>query len=104
LGKNQMKGSDARLYAVKLAMFIIIKHDEGNISESILELSNALIDIIGMETMLWKRLPKYFFMVIFFGDPNTVLVMTPNLKHALNNLIRQYLLVLPFLLYICSVY
>jgi uncharacterized protein YcgL (UPF0745 family) len=25
-------------------------------------------------------------MVIFFGDPNTVLVMTPNLKHALNNL------------------
>jgi hypothetical protein len=26
--------------------------------------------------MLWKRLPKYFFMVIFFGDPNTVLVMT----------------------------
>jgi hypothetical protein len=41
LGKNQM------LYAVKLAMLIIIKHDEGNISESILELSNALIDIIG---------------------------------------------------------
>jgi hypothetical protein len=30
LGKNQM------LYAVKLAMLIIIKHDEGNISESIL--------------------------------------------------------------------
>ena len=43
-----MKGSDARLYAVQLAMFIIMKHDEGNISESILELSNALIDIIGI--------------------------------------------------------
>jgi hypothetical protein len=48
LGKNQMKGSDARLYAVKLAKFIIMKHDEGEISESILELSNALIDIIGI--------------------------------------------------------
>jgi hypothetical protein len=81
LGKNQM------LYAVKLAMLIIIKHDEGNISESILELSNALIDIIGIAYS-----PKYFFMVIFFGDPNTVLVMTPNLKHALNNLkiCREY--------------
>ena len=48
IGENQMKGSDARLYAVKLAMFIIMKHDEGNISESILELSNALIGIIGI--------------------------------------------------------
>jgi hypothetical protein len=42
--------------------------------------------------MLWKWLPKYFLMVIFFGDPNTVLAMTPNLKHALNNLkiCREY--------------
>jgi hypothetical protein len=38
------------------------------------------------ETMLWKWLPKNFLVVIFFGDPNTVLAMTPNLKHALNNL------------------
>jgi hypothetical protein len=36
--------------------------------------------------MLWKWLPKYFLMVIFFGDPNTVLAMTPSLKHGLNNL------------------
>jgi hypothetical protein len=48
LGKNQMKGSDARLIAVKLAMFIFMKHDEGKISESILELSNAFIDIKGI--------------------------------------------------------
>jgi hypothetical protein len=35
---------------------------------------------------------EYFLMVIFFGDPNTVLAMTPNLKHALNNLkiCREY--------------
>lgn len=43
-----MKGSDARLIAVKLAMFIFMKHDEGKISESILELSNAFIDIKGI--------------------------------------------------------
>jgi hypothetical protein len=48
--KNQIKGSDARLYAVKLAMFITTKHDEGKISESILELINALIDIISIAT------------------------------------------------------
>ena len=46
--KNQIKRSDARLYAVKLAMFITTKHDEGKISESILELINALIDIISI--------------------------------------------------------
>jgi hypothetical protein len=46
--KNQIKGSDARLYAVILAMFITTKHDEGKISESILELINALIDIISI--------------------------------------------------------
>lgn len=34
--------------AVKLAMFIFMKHDEGKISESILELSNAFIDIKGI--------------------------------------------------------
>lgn len=46
--KNQIKGSDARLYAVRLVKFVTTKHDEGTISESIYELVNALTDIISI--------------------------------------------------------
>ena len=171
-----MKGSDARLYAVKLAMFIIMKHDEGKISESILELSNALIDIIGIayspESKWCSReilrlfnacfkcgviaktvfgSPKKMTMRKYFGshfhsivsylpviyrifDTNTILteqeergfedirsiserttnrksrqiiencIIRFNVMLIFCRIMRQYLLILPFLLYICSVY
>lgn len=44
--KNQIKGSDARLYAVKLAKFTSQKFEEGKVEENILDLVNALVDII----------------------------------------------------------
>ena len=163
-----MKGSDARLYAVKLAIFIIMKHDEGKISESILELSNALIDIIGIAYrpeskcmhacfkfgVIAKTVfgsPKKMTMRKYFGshfhsivsylpviyrifDTNTILteqeergfgdirsiserttnrksrqiiencIIRFNVMLIFCRLMRQYLLILPFLLYICSVY
>lgn len=44
--KNQIKGSDARLYVVKLAKFSIQKYEEGKITESIPNLVNSLVDIV----------------------------------------------------------
>lgn len=44
--KNQIKGSDARLYAVKLSKFTSQKFEEGKVEENVLDLVNALLDII----------------------------------------------------------
>lgn len=44
--KNQLKGSDARLYAVKLAKFTSQKYEEEKVDKNILDLVNALVDII----------------------------------------------------------
>ena len=44
--KKQIKGSDARLYAIKLSKFIAMKHREGKISECFLNLVNSLVEII----------------------------------------------------------
>ena len=46
--KNQIKGSDARLFAVKLAMFAYQKHSEKKISEDILHLCIFLVEIISI--------------------------------------------------------
>ncbi|CAG2211878.1 unnamed protein product [Mytilus edulis] len=46
--KNQIKGSDARLYAVKLAKFIQNLHQEKKIQNDVLNLSNALVEIINI--------------------------------------------------------
>jgi hypothetical protein len=153
-----------------------MKHDEGNISESILELSNTLIDIIGIayspDSKRYSRqilrlfnacfkfgviaktvfgspkkmtMRKYFgshfhsivsyIPVIYrildtntilteqeergFGDSRSISERTTNRKsrQIIENciirfnvmlifcrLMRQYLPILPFLLYICSVY
>ena len=43
--KKQIKGSDARLYAIKLSKFIAMKHREGKISECFLNLVNSLVEI-----------------------------------------------------------
>jgi hypothetical protein len=44
--KNQIKGSDARLYAVKLAKFTLMKYEEGKLDENIPKLINSLVDIV----------------------------------------------------------
>lgn len=44
--KNQIKGSDARLFAVKLAKFIQTNYDASKIDEQFLSLVNSLVEII----------------------------------------------------------
>lgn len=44
--KNQFKGSDARLFAVKLAKFIKTNYDASKIEQKFLSLDNSLIEII----------------------------------------------------------
>lgn len=44
--KNQIKGSDARLFAVKLAKFIKTNYDASRIEEKFLSLVNSLVQII----------------------------------------------------------
>jgi hypothetical protein len=117
LGKNQMKASDARLYGVKLAMFIIMKHDEGKISEShfhsIVSYLPVIYRIFDTNTILTEQEERGF------GDIRSISEQTTNRKsrQIIENciirfnvmlifcrLMRQYLLILPFLLYICYVY
>ena len=44
--KNQIKGSDARLYAIKLAQFSQSKYEEGVLNYDIPALCTALTEII----------------------------------------------------------
>ena len=44
--KKQVKGSVARLYAIKWSEFLAMKHREGKISECFLNLVNSLVEII----------------------------------------------------------
>ena len=46
--KNQLKGSDARLYAVKLAKFVQNLHKENKLNENVLKLCNSLVEIINI--------------------------------------------------------
>lgn len=46
--KNQIKGSDARLFAVKLAHFSAIQYKNGNINYDILTICTCLVDIISI--------------------------------------------------------
>jgi hypothetical protein len=129
-------------------MFIFMKHDEGKISESILELSNAfnwhqrhsLQPWVKMMTMRkyfgshFHSIVSYLPVIYRIFDTNTILTeqeergfgnirsiseRTTNRKSRqiienciirfnviliFSRLMRQYLLVLPFLLSICSVY
>lgn len=46
--KNQIKGSDARLFAVNLAMFAHLKFSEKKISKDIYDLCTSLVEIISI--------------------------------------------------------
>ena len=46
--KNQIRGSDARLYAVKLSKFTQTKYEEGKVDINIVNLCNSLIEIISI--------------------------------------------------------
>jgi hypothetical protein len=46
--KNQLKGSDARLFAVKLAMFVHLKFLDKKISKDIYDLCTTLVEIISI--------------------------------------------------------
>lgn len=46
--KNQLKGSDARLYAVKLAKFVSTQHLEGKIPKDIVNMCTSLVEIISI--------------------------------------------------------
>ena len=46
--KNQLKGSDARLFAIKLAKFVYKKYSENVISKDILLLCTSLVEIISL--------------------------------------------------------
>ncbi|XP_062602067.1 uncharacterized protein LOC134263700, partial [Saccostrea cucullata] len=46
--RNQIRGSDARLYAIKLTKFTQTKHSEGKVSEQVVDLCNSLTDIISI--------------------------------------------------------
>jgi len=57
--KNQLKGSDARLIAIKLAKFTSSNYQNGKISNNIFHLVNALVDIIAIcYSQYDKRTPK----------------------------------------------
>lgn len=53
--KNQIKGSDARLYAIKLAKFISTKYEENKIHEDFLFLVNSLVEIIQISYSNFKN-------------------------------------------------
>lgn len=53
--KNQIKGSDARLYAIKLAKFISTKYEESKIHEDFLFLVNSLVEIIQISYSNFKN-------------------------------------------------
>uniref|UniRef100_A0A8W8MGW1 Uncharacterized protein n=1 Tax=Magallana gigas TaxID=29159 RepID=A0A8W8MGW1_MAGGI len=70
--KNQIKGSDARLYVVKLAKFSIQKYEEGKITESIPNLVNSLVDIVTIcysdyDTRSPKQLLRLYNQCFVFG-------------------------------------
>lgn len=44
--KNQIKGSDARLFAIKLALFTRTRYELGQVNADILTICNTLVDII----------------------------------------------------------
>lgn len=46
--KNEIKGSDARMFAIQLATFVTMKYHEGKIDSSIFEMVNSLIEIINI--------------------------------------------------------
>lgn len=46
--KNQIKGSDARLFAIKLAKFTEQKHAEGKVHRDVLDMVNCLVEIISI--------------------------------------------------------
>lgn len=53
--KNQIKGSDARLYAINLAKFISTKYEENKIHEDFLFLVNSLVEIIQISYSNFKN-------------------------------------------------
>jgi hypothetical protein len=46
--KNQLKGSDARLYAIKLAKFVSVQYSEKKIPKDLATLCTALVEIISI--------------------------------------------------------
>ena len=70
--KNQIKGSDARLYAVKLAKFTLQKFEEGKLEENIPKLVNSLVDIVTIcysdyATRSQKQLLRLYNQCFLFG-------------------------------------
>lgn len=58
--KNQLKGSDARLFAVKLAMFTHLQFLDKRISKDISDLCMTLSEIISVTVNITKEHPKKF--------------------------------------------
>ena len=46
--KNQLKGSDARLYAIKLVKFVSSQYSEGKISKDIVDMCTSFVEIISI--------------------------------------------------------
>lgn len=46
--KNQLKGSDARLYAIKLAKFVNIKHSKYKVTSDMVQLCSSLVEVIAI--------------------------------------------------------
>lgn len=70
--KNQLKGSDARLYAVKLAKFTLQKFEEGKVEETIPNFANSLVEIITIcysdfSTRSQKQLLRLYNQCFLFG-------------------------------------
>ncbi|VDH92251.1 Hypothetical predicted protein, partial [Mytilus galloprovincialis] len=70
--RNQIKGSDARLFAVKLAKFTLIKKNEGKLPGEFVQLITSLVDIIniaysGYEQRSPRQLLRLYNQTFLFG-------------------------------------
>lgn len=57
--KNQIRGADCRVFAIKVVKFVSTLFQSGKVSEEILDLCTALVEIIGLCYMHFsQRTPK----------------------------------------------
>lgn len=80
--KNQLKGSDARLYAVELAKFTLQKLEEGKVEETIPNLANSLVEIITIcyfdfSTRSQKQLLRLYNQCFLFGQLCKTIIGNP---------------------------
>ena len=80
--KNQIKGSDARLFAIKLAKFIGNLQQENRVSKDVLDLIFSLVEIINIaysseEKRSPKQILRLYNLTFLFGSLTKSVIGTP---------------------------